>query len=121
MLQVFVGIKKTGSFQHSSFLSGGRVSAAGLITVRHGHIKSLSPLSGHYRTNISHYKQFLRELEQQGADLSRVHEHKAELVRRNALFPCSSALTDQRLYSLLMQTLFACAYAILPRSFARSI
>jgi hypothetical protein len=79
---VFVGIKKTGSFQHSSFLSGGRVSAAGLITVRHGLITSLSPLSGHYRTNISHFKEFLGQMEKQGADLSRVHVTKAELVRR---------------------------------------
>ena len=31
---LFVGLKKTGTFQHSSFLSGGRVTSAGIITVR---------------------------------------------------------------------------------------
>ena len=29
---LFIGLKKTGSFQHSSFLSGGRVTSAGIIT-----------------------------------------------------------------------------------------
>ena len=39
----------TGTFQHSSFLAGGLVVSAGLISVRKGLIHKLSPLSGHYR------------------------------------------------------------------------
>ena len=39
----------TGTFQHSSFLGGGLVSSAGLISVKQGVIHTLSPLSGHYR------------------------------------------------------------------------
>ena len=38
--------------QHSSFLSGGLVSSAGLIRVRDGQIMALSPLSGHYRSSM---------------------------------------------------------------------
>jgi hypothetical protein len=33
-VNMFVGIKKTGTFQHSSLLSGGVVTSAGLISVK---------------------------------------------------------------------------------------
>lgn len=56
------------------------MSAAGLISVREGLITNLSPLSGHYRTTIEHYKEFITSMEQQGADLSKVKVTKAELV-----------------------------------------
>ncbi|KAL0951312.1 hypothetical protein HGRIS_008018 [Hohenbuehelia grisea] len=46
---LFVGIKVTGEFQHSSFLSGGLVTSAGLVSVKHGMLHTISPLSGHYR------------------------------------------------------------------------
>ncbi|THV07694.1 hypothetical protein K435DRAFT_265613 [Dendrothele bispora CBS 962.96] len=49
---LFIGIKDTGAFQHSSFLGGGLATAAGLISVRNGLVHTLSPLSGHYRTTI---------------------------------------------------------------------
>jgi len=47
--RLYVGIKQSGSFQHSSFLHGSRISAAGLIKVKDGRLLKLSPLSGHYR------------------------------------------------------------------------
>ena len=40
----------TGEFQHSSLVGGGPVMSAGLISVDQGLIKTLSPLSGHYRS-----------------------------------------------------------------------
>ena len=40
---LYIGIKQSGAFQHSSFLHGSRVSAAGFITVRNGQLKSKSP------------------------------------------------------------------------------
>lgn len=46
-----VGSAETGYFQHSSFLAGGMVTSAGLIKVKEGQIRSISPLSGHYRTS----------------------------------------------------------------------
>jgi len=33
-------------------LAGGKVTSAGIIVVKDGRIKSLSPLSGHYRSSI---------------------------------------------------------------------
>ena len=47
--RLYVGIKQSGVFQHSSFLHGSRISAAGLITIKDGRLSKLSPLSGHYR------------------------------------------------------------------------
>jgi hypothetical protein len=47
--RLYVGIKQSGAFQHSSFLHGSRISAAGLIKVKNGRLGKLSPLSGHYR------------------------------------------------------------------------
>ena len=68
---LFVGLKQTGRFQHSSFLYGGRVTAAGLIKADRGHLTSLSPLSGHYRAGTMHFKAFVRSLEERGCDMSR--------------------------------------------------
>jgi hypothetical protein len=50
---IFIGIKETGAFQHSSFTGGGLISSAGLIKVKSGRIHKLSPLSGHYRTSVN--------------------------------------------------------------------
>lgn len=36
---LYVGKKKKGTFQHSSFLAGGATSAAGRLVVEHGIIK----------------------------------------------------------------------------------
>lgn len=77
---LFVGMKTTGTFQHSSFLSGGQVTCAGLIQCRDGQIQSLSPLSGHYRGSIEHYKNFISHLDEIGTDLSKVRIGKAEVT-----------------------------------------
>jgi hypothetical protein len=52
--RLYVGIKQSGAFQHSSFLHGSRISAAGLIKIKNGRISKLSPLSGHYRPPGTH-------------------------------------------------------------------
>ncbi|KAF7799268.1 hypothetical protein EIP86_010500 [Pleurotus ostreatoroseus] len=67
-----------GAFQHSSFLGGGLVTSAGLISVKGGVIHKLSPLSGHYRTSIQHFRYFLSILEQRGVDMRKVQISKAE-------------------------------------------
>ncbi|GAA6043737.1 hypothetical protein JCM8097_000501 [Rhodosporidiobolus ruineniae] len=79
---LYVGIKKTGQFQHSSFLYGARVTSAGLIKASHGHLTSLSPLSGHYRAGTMHFKAFVRSLEEQGVDMSHVAISKSVLTIR---------------------------------------
>ena len=47
--RLYVGMKQSGAFQHSSFLHGSRISAAGSIVLKNGRLSKLSPLSGHYR------------------------------------------------------------------------
>jgi hypothetical protein len=64
-MNIFIGIKTSGNFQHSSctsliiplnglmvVLAGGKVTSAGIIVVKEGIIKTLSPMSGHYRSSI---------------------------------------------------------------------
>jgi hypothetical protein len=70
--RLYVGIKQSGAFQHSSFLHGSRIAAAGLIKIKDGLLDKLSPLSGHYRPNTSHFRAFLNSLKDAGADMSNV-------------------------------------------------
>lgn len=77
---LYVGIKQSGSFQHSSFLHGSRISSAGLIKVKHGQLRSLSPLSGHYRPPTSAFKHFIGSLKERDVDMSRVSISKSYAV-----------------------------------------
>ncbi|CEQ39280.1 SPOSA6832_00788 [Sporobolomyces salmonicolor] len=71
---LYVGIKKTGGFQHSSFLYGARA--------HEGKLTSLSPLSGHYRAGTMHFKAFVRSLEEGGVDMSSVSISKSVMTIR---------------------------------------
>jgi len=70
--RLYVGIKQSGAFQHSSFLHGSRISAAGLIKVKNGRLAKLSPLSGHYRPPVSNFRAFVHSLKEAGVDMSHV-------------------------------------------------
>lgn len=78
--RLYVGIKDSGAFQHSSFLQGGRISAAGCIRVKNGRLQSLSPLSGHYRPPSSNFRAFLKSLKAEGVDLSHMSVSKSYAV-----------------------------------------
>ena len=67
---LYIGLKQTGAFQHSSFLHGSRVSAAGLITVKDGQLRILQPRSGHYRTPSHNLHIFIKSLQARGVDMS---------------------------------------------------
>ena len=45
---LYVGQKRKGQFQHSSFLAGGATSAAGRLVAKDGVLKAIWPYSGHY-------------------------------------------------------------------------
>ena len=87
--RLYVGIKQSGAFQHSSFLQGifptsvfdvqhlqnslgQRLLAAGLIKIKHGQLRRLNPLSGHYRPPTSNFRAFVHALQDEGVDMSRV-------------------------------------------------
>lgn len=78
--RLYVGIKDSGSFQHSSFLQGGRISAAGLIKIKNGRLQSLSPLSGHYRPPTSNFRAFLTSLKAEGVDMGHMTISKSYAV-----------------------------------------
>ncbi|CAN8101305.1 unnamed protein product [Discula destructiva] len=78
--RLYVGIKDSGAFQHSSFVQGSRISAAGLIKIKQGRLASLSPLSGHYRPPASNFRAFVRSLKEEGVDMSRVSISKSYAV-----------------------------------------
>ncbi|CBQ72805.1 conserved hypothetical protein [Sporisorium reilianum SRZ2] len=78
--ELYVGLKQTGYFQHSSFLYGGRVLSAGLLKVDNGTLTSLSPLSGHYRAGTAHFRYFVKKLQDSGVDLDRVTLSKSLLM-----------------------------------------
>lgn len=42
--RLYIGYKQSGAFQHSSFLHGARILAAGQIKVKRGQLRRLSPL-----------------------------------------------------------------------------
>lgn len=70
--RLYIGIKQSGAFQHSSFLHGARISAAGLIKIKDGQLRQLSPLSGHYRPPSKNFRAFVHSLNENGVDMSRV-------------------------------------------------
>ncbi|KIY00739.1 uncharacterized protein Z520_03404 [Fonsecaea multimorphosa CBS 102226] len=70
--RLYIGYKQSGAFQHSSFLYGARILSAGLIKVKHGQLRKLSPLSGHYRPPAGNFRAFVHSLRDEGVDMSRV-------------------------------------------------
>ncbi|MCJ1415527.1 hypothetical protein MMC32_001859 [Xylographa parallela] len=78
--QLYVSLKAPGTFQHSSFLHGSRILAAGLLTVSDGQLRSLSPLSGHYRPTSTAFRHFINWLKDSGVDMSKVHLSKSYAV-----------------------------------------
>ncbi|GMI94986.1 IQ-motif protein 1, embryo sac development arrest 39 [Hibiscus trionum] len=69
---LYVGQKKKGVFQHSSFLSGGATTAAGRLVVSQGVLEAIWPYSGHYLPTEDNFKEFIIFLEEHNVDLSNV-------------------------------------------------
>ncbi|PRP87215.1 hypothetical protein PROFUN_01477 [Planoprotostelium fungivorum] len=69
---LYIAAKESGRFQHSSFLAGGRVTAAGLIQIKEGKLISLAPLSGHYKCSSEHFELFVKKLKERGVDMTNV-------------------------------------------------
>jgi hypothetical protein len=63
---------KSGTFHHSSFLSGGRVFSAGEIAVDRGKLVAITCKSGHYRPTKKEMVCFLDSLSKRGVDLKKI-------------------------------------------------
>ncbi|KAJ9183599.1 hypothetical protein P3X46_007428 [Hevea brasiliensis] len=69
---LYVGQKKKGAFQHSSFLSGGATIAAGRLVATDGVLEAIWPYSGHYLPTEDNFKEFISFLEEHNVDLANV-------------------------------------------------
>ncbi|XP_022729460.1 IQ domain-containing protein IQM1-like isoform X2 [Durio zibethinus] len=69
---LYVGQKKKGVFQHSSFLSGGATTAAGRLVASQGVLEAIWPYSGHYLPTEDNFKEFIIFLEEHNVDLTNV-------------------------------------------------
>ncbi|CAN4094499.1 unnamed protein product [Withania somnifera] len=72
---LYVGKKKKGVFQHSSFLSGGATTAAGRLVTHGGVLKAIWPYSGHYHPTEENFREFISFLEEHSVDLTNVKRY----------------------------------------------
>ncbi|KAG0451114.1 hypothetical protein HPP92_026387 [Vanilla planifolia] len=66
---LYVGLKRKGTFQHSSFLAGGAAAAAGRLVVENGVLKAVWAHSGHYRPTEENFEEFVSFLKENNIDL----------------------------------------------------
>ncbi|CAI9761124.1 unnamed protein product [Fraxinus pennsylvanica] len=71
---LYVGQKKKGTFQHSSFLAGGATLSAGRLVVEEGVLKAVWPHSGHYLPTKENFEEFMSFLMQHNVNLSVVQK-----------------------------------------------
>ncbi|KAL6215296.1 hypothetical protein ACLB2K_014727 [Fragaria x ananassa] len=69
---LYVGQKKKGAFQHSSFLSGGATTAAGRLVAHNGVLEAIWPYSGHYLPTADNFREFIGFLKEHNVDLTNV-------------------------------------------------
>jgi hypothetical protein len=69
---LYIGQKKKGKFQHSSFLAGAATTAAGRLVAKDGILKAIWPYSGHYLPTEENFKEFISFLEENNVDLTNV-------------------------------------------------
>ncbi|XP_022874337.1 IQ domain-containing protein IQM2-like [Olea europaea var. sylvestris] len=96
--KLYVGKKKKGTFQHSSFLAGGATLAAGRIVVENGILKAVWPHSGHYRPTPENFQDFISFLRENNVDLADVKldsiddEEEESVGKKGGLFlRCNSS------------------------------
>lgn len=102
--RVYVGEYHQGTLNHSSFLSGGAVKAAGEMVIENGKLTTITDKSGHYQTSPEMVINGLKVLKSQGVDLSDVtlimnaHPHSTNPpVKHNASDYLESAVFHEKL------------------------
>ncbi|KAL2982219.1 hypothetical protein AAZX31_13G330100 [Glycine max] len=69
---LYVGQKKKGHFQHSSFLAGGATIASGRLVAQNGVLHAIWPYSGHYRPTEKNFMEFTSFLEEHKVNMTNV-------------------------------------------------
>ncbi|KAE8690558.1 Homogentisate prenyltransferase isoform 1 [Hibiscus syriacus] len=75
---LYVGMKKKGTFQHSSFLAGGATLSAGRLVIENGVLKAIWPHSGHYLPTEENFQEFISFLQEHHVDLTNVKQSPCE-------------------------------------------
>lgn len=88
----YVGQKKKGSFQHSSFLAGGAITCAGRLVVKDGILKAVWPYSGHYLPTEENFRDFIRFLQENDVSLTDV---KKSAIDKHDEYPLPSKSDTQ--------------------------
>ncbi|CAH8381632.1 unnamed protein product [Eruca vesicaria subsp. sativa] len=70
--KLYIGQKEKGRFQHSSFLSGAAITAAGRIVSHGGVVEAVWSYSGHYRPTEENFQEFISFLKENNVDLTNV-------------------------------------------------
>ncbi|XP_039064078.1 IQ domain-containing protein IQM2-like [Hibiscus syriacus] len=95
---LYVGMKKKGTFQHSSFLAGGATIAAGRLVVENGVLKAVWPHSGHYRPTEENFNDFISFLKENDVDLTDVMmapvDEEESFHRTSNHLQCNSSSED---------------------------
>ncbi|KAI6681990.1 hypothetical protein NL676_035871 [Syzygium grande] len=69
---LYVGQKKKGMFQHSSFLAGAAITTAGRLVAHNGILEAIWLSSGRYRPTEENFRELISFLEEHRVDLSNV-------------------------------------------------
>ncbi|KAJ1420325.1 hypothetical protein SESBI_14459 [Sesbania bispinosa] len=72
---LYVGEKKKGQFQHSSFLAGGATIASGRLVAQNGVLHAIWPYSGHYCPTKKNFMEFIGFLMEHNVDLTNVKKY----------------------------------------------
>ncbi|BAA97031.1 unnamed protein product [Arabidopsis thaliana] len=88
--KLYIGQKQKGRFQHSSFLSGAAITAAGRIVSHDGVVKAVWPYSGHYLPTEENFREFICFLRENHVNLTNVKVIK--LIK--SLIPHMNAIDD---------------------------
>ncbi|CAI9101022.1 OLC1v1038243C1 [Oldenlandia corymbosa var. corymbosa] len=97
---LYVGMKKKGTFQHSSFLAGGATLSAGRLVVKDGILKAVWPHSGHYLPTEENFEEFMSFLKQHKVDISEVQrapsgeEEEEPLKRKPSSFGLRTSVSE---------------------------
>ncbi|XP_019156974.1 PREDICTED: IQ domain-containing protein IQM6-like isoform X2 [Ipomoea nil] len=96
---LYVGQKRKGTFQHSSFLAGGATLAAGRLVVENGILKAVWPHSGHYLPTEENFEEFICFLEQHNVDITLVKrapsvDEEGSFIKKEYSFSLRSSMSE---------------------------
>ncbi|KAJ7951574.1 IQ domain-containing protein [Quillaja saponaria] len=75
---LYIGEKKKGHFQHSSFLAGGATIASGRLVTHKGVLDAIWPYSGHYCPTEENFSEFISFLEEHHVDMTNVKKYAVD-------------------------------------------